>query len=138
MAFAGVAKAFQVEHSLTYLAGIWAESFTLCLLWYGKGGIGEKPILPEVFGHPVPSWSWFSYLIPAIGDVNDPLRFTDDFLIKVDQFQGYICNGLWGKDITCAACVVLVLLRPLHKHFPHRYTSEIRHINRPYLWLRMR
>jgi hypothetical protein len=49
-----------------------------------------------------------------------------------------ICNGLWGKDITCVTCVVPVLLPPLHEHFPHRYTSGIGHVNRPYLWLRVR
>jgi hypothetical protein len=51
----------------------------------------------------------------------------------VEKCAEYRCNGLWGKDITCAMCVVLVHLPPLHEHVPYRYTSEIRHINRPYL-----
>jgi hypothetical protein len=44
------------------------------------------------------------------------------------------CSGLWGKGITCVTCAVLLLLPPLHEHFPHTDTSEIRHVNRP--WLR--
>jgi hypothetical protein len=48
-----------------------------------------------------------------------------------------VCNGLRGEDITCATCFVLALLPPLHKHFPHRYTSEIRHVNGLDLWLRV-
>jgi hypothetical protein len=45
------------------------------------------------------------------------------------------CSGLWDKGITRATCVVLLLLPPLHEHFPHTDTSEIRHVNRP--WLRL-
>jgi hypothetical protein len=36
MAFAGVAQAFQAEHGLTYLAGLWAECLPSCLLWFTK------------------------------------------------------------------------------------------------------
>jgi hypothetical protein len=44
------------------------------------------------------------------------------------------CSGWWGKGITCATYVVLLLLPPLHEHFPRTDTSDIRHVNRP--WLR--
>jgi hypothetical protein len=30
----------------------------------------------------------------------------------------------------CAMCIVLALLPPVHEHFSHRYTSDIRHVDR--------
>jgi hypothetical protein len=44
------------------------------------------------------------------------------------------CYGSSGKDITCATCVVLVLLPHLHEHLLPSLASEIRHVNRPLLW----
>jgi hypothetical protein len=49
-----------------------------------------------------------------------------------------VCNGLRGKVTTCATCVVLALLSRLYKHFLHRYTLEIRYVNRFCVWLRVR
>jgi hypothetical protein len=46
-------------------------------------------------------------------------------------FLGEWCSGLWGKGITCATCVVLLLLPPLYEHFAHTDTSEIRHVTDP-------
>jgi hypothetical protein len=53
-------------------------------------------------------------------------------LAREERENIMICSGLWGKGITC---VVLLLLPPLYKHFPHTDTSGIRHENRP--WLRL-
>jgi hypothetical protein len=39
------------------------------------------------------------------------------------------CDGSWDKDVTCATCVVLVLLLLFYKRFPQAYISEIRHGN---------
>jgi hypothetical protein len=41
------------------------------------------------------------------------------------------CSGLWGKGITCATCVVLLLLPHLYEHLLPFPASEIRHVNRP-------
>jgi len=69
VAFAGVARAFQAEARITYLAGIWAESFPEGLLWYiraqpdwDKDG-KRLPISKSIREHgskTVPSWSWLS------------------------------------------------------------------------------
>jgi hypothetical protein len=41
---------------------------------------------------------------------------------------------VYGVRTSRVPRVVLALLPPLHEHFPHTYTSEIRHVNRHYLW----
>jgi hypothetical protein len=83
IAFAGVAQAFQAQHGLTYLAGIWSESMPHCLLW----SVGSHSSRPSE--HPasqVPSWSWFSCPI-AFGQ-----RFSadDDYMNQEDYILEYI------------------------------------------------
>jgi len=76
VAFAGIARAFANMGSLTYLAGCWAEYFSLTLLWYidrrrpplvahgQSASSGKFKDIPkhvhEVVVHNSPSWSPFS------------------------------------------------------------------------------
>ena len=64
MAFAGIAQAFQAEHGLTYLAGMWKEHLPRSLMWHiydpaNRPGIissiPESPVLESV-----PTWSFFA------------------------------------------------------------------------------
>ena len=84
VAFAGVARAFQAEAQITYLAGIWAESFPEGLLWYISAEPywdkdGERlPISKSIREHgskKVPSWSWLSSHLY----VDHPLKYFDRY-----------------------------------------------------------
>jgi hypothetical protein len=64
MAFAGIAQAFQAEHGLTYLAGMWKEHLPRSLLWYicdrantteTSSSIPKNPVLDSM-----PTWSFFA------------------------------------------------------------------------------
>jgi hypothetical protein len=71
MAVSGVAQAYQAEHGLTYLAGMWKEHLPRPLLWYNRvpRGYWEKmprrflthrPKVRELPLKSVPTWSWFA------------------------------------------------------------------------------
>ena len=84
MAFAGVARAFQTDRNLTYLAGIWAESFPDGLLWFmnctGELIMDGEDVPPsqtirEPGSATAPSWSWFAS--PLYLDHN--IDFFDDY-----------------------------------------------------------
>jgi hypothetical protein len=70
IALVGVARAFQSEHGLKYLAGAWAESIPYHLLWIAHGTAEKDPskdttgpqrssTAAEWAANPIPSWSWF-------------------------------------------------------------------------------
>jgi hypothetical protein len=56
---------------------------------------------------------------------------TAAFAIRKVNLMSTPYDGSWGKDVTCATCVVLVLLPLLYENFPHAYASEISHVNGP-------
>lgn len=64
MAFVGIAQAFQAEHGLTYLAGMWKEHLPHSLLWFiddpannaeATSSIPQQPVLESA-----PTWSFFA------------------------------------------------------------------------------
>jgi hypothetical protein len=64
MAFVGIAQAFQAEHGLTYLAGMWKEHLPHSLLWFihdpANGSEATSPIPQEPVLESAPTWSFFA------------------------------------------------------------------------------
>jgi hypothetical protein len=84
MAFAGVARAFQTERNLTYLAGVWAESLPDGLLWFidctGERVLDGEDVPPsQTIREPgsvmAPSWSWFASSLYLDHDID----FFDEY-----------------------------------------------------------
>ncbi|KFA51390.1 hypothetical protein S40293_03230 [Stachybotrys chartarum IBT 40293] len=73
MAFAGIARAIQLQTKYIYLAGIWREFAELGLLWHIEPPWGRTtPLFQDFCARKkqmqiqAPSWSWFS--VPTIPD----------------------------------------------------------------------
>ncbi|KAG9191388.1 hypothetical protein G6011_09476 [Alternaria panax] len=64
MAFSGIAQAFQAEHGLTYLAGIWKEHLPRSLLWHIHHSEDTLEHFSSTLLEPrmkfVPTWSLFA------------------------------------------------------------------------------
>jgi hypothetical protein len=51
---------------------------------------------------------------------------------KQTSNSGVLSSFSWFDEVPDFVQVPIV---PVHGHFPHTYTSEIRHVSRSYLWL---
>jgi hypothetical protein len=63
MAFAGIARAFQAQHGLIYLAGTWKEHLPRSLLWFigGRSLANHLPLVSQDSGvESAPTWSFFA------------------------------------------------------------------------------
>ncbi|KAF5013167.1 hypothetical protein FDECE_812 [Fusarium decemcellulare] len=90
MAFAGVARAIQLQTNYLYLAGIWREFAELGLLWHiespwsrTKSHFRDFPLRRQNMQIASPSWSWFS--VPTIPEADTP---------QIDVLGFRICSSL--------------------------------------------
>ncbi|CAM1508723.1 Fc.00g055710.m01.CDS01 [Cosmosporella sp. VM-42] len=90
MAFAGVARAIQLQTNYLYLAGIWREFAELGLLWHieppwhkRRSYFQEFCLRKQQMQVAAPGWSWFS--VPTIPDAN---------VAQVDAVGFRICSSL--------------------------------------------
>jgi hypothetical protein len=95
LALSGVALAFQAEHSLVYLAGMWKQHFPRSLLWNMTFARPNGKLRPLLTREPplksVPTWSWFAspmyleYQLSWYGSY--PLRVKALYLARFIHFR---------------------------------------------------
>lgn len=99
MAFSGIAQAFQAEHGLTYLAGIWKEHLPRSLLWH----IFHSENRPEPFSlipwepplKSAPTWSLFAG--PIYSNRDDMLYQDLSLLANRILFTARLVQFRWLK-----------------------------------------
>lgn len=110
VAFSGIARAYANVGALTYVAGCWAEYFSLTLLWYvGKkrvmGSLKEveyweevRPGVREDVVCDAPSWSQFS--VPVYTEYQTGFVFDEDEINARMMFEeGGVDPAVWWDDV---------------------------------------